>query len=49
MSSVVRIEVCIDCADPDELIPFWMAALGYVRDPRDARGLVDPDGVQPPL
>ena len=49
MSSVVRIEICIDCADPEDLIPFWMAALGYVRDRRDARGLVDPDGAGPPL
>jgi Glyoxalase-like domain len=49
VSTVARVEICIDCADPEALIPFWMATLGYVRDPRDACGLVDPDGVQPPL
>jgi hypothetical protein len=26
-----------------------MRALGYERDPSDARGLIDSDGVQPPL
>ncbi|MHB8246374.1 MAG: VOC family protein [Acidimicrobiales bacterium] len=25
----IRIEIGIDCADPEELAPFWSAALGY--------------------
>jgi predicted enzyme related to lactoylglutathione lyase len=27
--SVVRIEVAIDCVDPEKLAPFWADALGY--------------------
>jgi 4a-hydroxytetrahydrobiopterin dehydratase len=46
VSTVARVEVCIDCADPEALIPFWLAALGYIRD-RDPRGIVDPAGEQP--
>ncbi len=49
MSTVLRVEVAIDCADPEQLVPFWLAALGYVRDPRDAREIVDPDGRGPSL
>jgi hypothetical protein len=47
----VRIEVCIDCPDPELLAPFWSAALGYERrDPerRDAANR-DPDSRGPYL
>lgn len=44
-----RIEICIDCADPAALIPFWVAALDYVRDTDDARGIVDPHWLRPPV
>jgi 4a-hydroxytetrahydrobiopterin dehydratase len=47
--NVVRVEVCIDCAEVERLAPFWMQALGYERDPSEPRALVDPDGVGPPL
>jgi catechol 2,3-dioxygenase-like lactoylglutathione lyase family enzyme len=28
-------EIVIDCPDPDQLVGFWSAALGYVEDGRD--------------
>lgn len=47
MSPVHHVEICIDCGDKEALIPFWLQALGYVRDDSDPRGIVDPGGVQP--
>jgi glyoxalase superfamily protein len=35
---IPRVEVGIDCADPEALAPFWLVALGYAR----ARGNGDP-------
>jgi hypothetical protein len=32
----VRFQLVIDCADPDRLAQFWMAALGYVPQPPPA-------------
>ena len=29
---VRRLQVAIDCADPERLVTFWAAALGYVTD-----------------
>jgi hypothetical protein len=29
----VRFQICIDCADPDRLVRFWVSALGYVVEP----------------
>jgi 4a-hydroxytetrahydrobiopterin dehydratase len=44
-----RIEVCIDCAQPELLRPFWLAALGYRPDPTDVRAMIDPAGLRPPV
>ncbi len=44
---IPRLEVGIDCIDPEALAPFWMAALGYVRGPGDGLpyvNLLHPDG-----
>lgn len=30
---MARLQVTIDCADPDRLLPFWCAALGYIPAP----------------
>ncbi len=49
MSPVIRVEICIDCADPERLVPFWLAALDYEPDPADARQLRDPHGRNPSL
>jgi predicted enzyme related to lactoylglutathione lyase len=35
----IRVEICIDCNDPEALAPFWAAALGYEM------GSLGPDGV----
>ena len=46
-----RIEIGIDCADPDRLAPFWAAALGYEVGDLDSDGfyldLVPPDPTLP--
>ena len=31
-----QVDLTIDCADPDRLVPFWAAALGYVVEPPPA-------------
>lgn len=31
-----RISITVDCADPDRLVSFWCAALGYVPEPPPA-------------
>jgi hypothetical protein len=50
MDSVTgHIAVCIDCADPALLAPFWCVALGYDPDPADARAIRDPGGARPPV
>lgn len=28
-----RIQLTIDCGDPDRLVPFWCTALGYIPEP----------------
>ncbi len=47
----VRVEVGIDCADPERLAPFWAAALGYEVGDLDAAGtyldLIPPDMSSP--
>jgi predicted enzyme related to lactoylglutathione lyase len=46
-----RLELVLDCADPDRLATFWAAALGYELYGRAAnyRSLVDPAGGGPKL
>jgi len=46
-----KIEIVIDCADPDRAADFWAAALGYRRQGAAAnyRSLVDPDGIGPKI
>ena len=39
-----RLEICIDCADPAALLPWWSVALRYVEVNGE---LVDPDGNGP--
>jgi predicted enzyme related to lactoylglutathione lyase len=34
-----RIEIGIDCADPERLAPFWAAALGYTLGDLDGDGV----------
>lgn len=34
----MRVEVCIDCPDPEVLASFWSAALGYERRDPESRG-----------
>lgn len=46
---VLRVEVCIDCTNPEALLPFWLAALGYRPDPDEPRQIVDPQGRRPTL
>lgn len=48
---VAKIELVLDCADPDRAARFWAAALGYEPYGRagNYRSLVDPDGVAPKL
>lgn len=47
----VRVELVLDCADPDRLVAFWSEALGYEPFGRAGgyRSLVDPEGVGPKL
>jgi hypothetical protein len=47
--NVVRVEICIDCADPARLNAFWQHVLGYVQDPAEIRQLLDPAGSGPSL
>jgi len=46
-----RIEIGIDCADPERLAPFWASALGYAIGDLDRAGdyldLVPADASQP--
>ena len=46
-----KIELVLDCADPDLTARFWAAALGYepYGQSGNYRSLVDPDGVGPKL
>ena len=46
-----RLELVLDCADPDRVASFWAAALGYERFGAAGpyRSLVDPDGGSPKL
>jgi predicted enzyme related to lactoylglutathione lyase len=42
-----RLEVGIDCRDPEALVRFWTAALGYVRGSGNGQPYIDlchPDG-----
>jgi 4a-hydroxytetrahydrobiopterin dehydratase len=39
-----RIEICVDCLDPNKLLPWWSVALRYVEVGGE---LVDPDGAGP--
>ncbi|TXL91386.1 VOC family protein [Streptomyces sp. NBC_01725] len=32
-NSQVVLQITIDCADPQRLVPFWIEALGYVPEP----------------
>lgn len=41
-----RLEICIDCADPAALLPWWAVAMRYVEVNGE---LVDPDGTGPTL
>jgi hypothetical protein len=51
--AVLRLEVCIDCNEPERLVDFWAAALDYrVRADEDGRPtdeIEDPDGVYPSI
>lgn len=51
MTLTRRIEIGIDCADPERLAPFWAAALGYEVGDLDGDGiyldLVPPDETRP--
>ena len=51
MTGRPRLEIGIDCPDPDALAPFWEFALGYRRDDEDdGDGFIDlapPDGDGP--
>ena len=40
----------LDCLDPDVLVPFWSAALGYtlVAEPTEAYRVLLPEEGQPP-
>ena len=51
MSSPHRISVVLDCSDPDRLVPFWQAALGYpiVESLDGYRVLVPGKGVGEPV
>jgi catechol 2,3-dioxygenase-like lactoylglutathione lyase family enzyme len=42
----MRLSVVLDCGDPDALVEFWAAALGYrpVESPPGYRVLIDADG-----
>lgn len=46
-----KLELVLDCVDPDRLAGFWSAALGY--EPFGAaenyRSIVDPDGLSPKI
>lgn len=41
MTSRPRLEIGIDCPDPDALAPFWEFALGYQRDESDGDAFID--------
>lgn len=41
MTSRPRLEIGIDCPDPDALAPFWEFALGYRRDEGDGDSFID--------
>jgi hypothetical protein len=47
--NVTRVEVGIDCAEPEPLIEFWMHALGYQRESAGGPTIVDPQGDGPPI
>jgi len=46
-----KLELVLDCADPDRAADFWTAALGYERHGGAAnyRSIVDPDGESPKI
>ncbi len=46
-----KLELVVDCADPDGQADFWSAALGYQRygAADNYRSIVDPDGVSPKI
>lgn len=45
----MRMSVVLDCLDPDGLVPFWCAALGYtlVAEPTEAYRVLAPTQGQP--
>ena len=47
----VRLEVCIDCRDPQALVPFWLATLGYAQSRGDGDPYIDlvPDDPRDPV
>ena len=50
MTGRPRLEIGIDCPDPDALAPFLEFALGYERDEGEGEGFIDlapPDGEGP--
>ncbi|MEO8105998.1 MAG: VOC family protein [Actinomycetes bacterium] len=45
----MRISMVLDCLDPDELAPFWQAALGYrLVDQADGYRILAPAEGEPP-
>jgi catechol 2,3-dioxygenase-like lactoylglutathione lyase family enzyme len=45
----MRVSVVLDCQDPDALVPFWEAALGYqLVDRADGYRILAPLADQPP-
>jgi predicted enzyme related to lactoylglutathione lyase len=46
-----KLELVLDCADPDKMAEFWVAALGYdlYGSSGNYRSLIDPEGVGPKL
>lgn len=47
----MQLEVAIDAADIDDVVPFWRTVLGYVPEHAEegapVRGLIDPEGIEP--